>query len=162
MAELLESRRLLTTITVTGTGDTIANDGVVTLREAITAANTNAPSGDAPAGQGGGVTDTIKFNIPGSGFHTISLATGLTITGKLTIDAYTQPGAERNTLAAGDNATLLIGLQPAQQFAAVILLTLAAGSNQSSISGLQLAGDLPRPEYQPRATATGSPGIISV
>ena len=31
------------TITVTGTGDTIAVDGLVTLREAITAANTNAP-----------------------------------------------------------------------------------------------------------------------
>src|SRR5690349_9857987 len=85
VAELLESRRLLTTITVTGTGDTIANDGVVTLREAITAANTDAPSGDAPAGQGGGVTDTIKFNIPGSGVHTINLDSGLTITGKVTI-----------------------------------------------------------------------------
>ena len=45
--EPLECRALLTTITVGGIGDTIANDGVVTLREAITAANTNAASGDA-------------------------------------------------------------------------------------------------------------------
>ena len=49
----MEARLLLATITVTGTGDTIANDGIVTLREAITAANTNAASGDAPAGDAG-------------------------------------------------------------------------------------------------------------
>ena len=36
--ERLEDRSLLATIVVTGTGDTIAVDGVVTLREAITAA----------------------------------------------------------------------------------------------------------------------------
>ena len=29
------------TLTVTGAGDTVANDGVCTLREAITSANTN-------------------------------------------------------------------------------------------------------------------------
>jgi hypothetical protein len=66
--ERVEDRRLLTTITVTGVGDTIADDGVVTLREAITAANTNAPSGDAPAGTAG--LDTIAFDIPGQGVHT--------------------------------------------------------------------------------------------
>ena len=38
------------TVKVTGTGDTIAVDGLVTLREAICAANTNAVCGDAPAG----------------------------------------------------------------------------------------------------------------
>src|SRR5947207_10468386 len=73
--ERLEDRSLLATIVVTGTGDTIAVDGVVTLREAITAASTNAPSGDAPAGDAG--LDTINFNIPGSGVHTISPATAL-------------------------------------------------------------------------------------
>src|SRR4051812_3962272 len=47
--EPMEPRTLLTTIVVTGTGDAIAldgvpiaRDGVVTLREAITAANNNA------------------------------------------------------------------------------------------------------------------------
>jgi hypothetical protein len=44
---------LLTSVVVTGIGDTIALDGVGTLREAITAANTNAASGDAPAGTAG-------------------------------------------------------------------------------------------------------------
>jgi hypothetical protein len=63
-------------ITVTGTGDTIAADGVVTLREAIIAANTNAdPSGDTMPGSPG--LDTITFNIPGAGPHTISPATAL-------------------------------------------------------------------------------------
>jgi len=37
------------TITVTGTGDPIAVNGACVLREAITAANTNAASGDCPA-----------------------------------------------------------------------------------------------------------------
>ena len=68
--EALEQRSLLATITVTGTGDTIAKDGVVTLREAITAANTNAdPSGDTTPGDPG--PDTIAFNIPGTGVQTI-------------------------------------------------------------------------------------------
>ncbi len=37
-------------------------DGYVSLREAVTAANTNAPFGDAAAGQGGDVVDTITFD----------------------------------------------------------------------------------------------------
>src|SRR5690242_18581329 len=74
--EALEQRSLLATITVTGTGDTIANDGLVTLREAITAANTNAgPSGDTTPGDLG--RDTIAFNIPGAGVRTIRLTSAL-------------------------------------------------------------------------------------
>src|SRR5262245_54629844 len=97
------------TITVTGTGDAIAVDGVVTLREAITAANTNAPSGDAAAGDPG--ADIISFNIPGGGIKTISPASELpVITESVTIDGYTQPGASPNTLAIGDDAILLIEL----------------------------------------------------
>src|SRR5437588_2872082 len=89
--EPLEARQLLATITVTGTGDTIANDGIVTLREAITAANTNAASGDAPAGNAG--LDTIAFNIPGAGPHTISLTSALPdITDAVLINGQTEPG----------------------------------------------------------------------
>lgn len=58
--DLLERRALPTKMVVTGTGDTIAADGVFTLREAITAANTNAPSGDTPAGSAG--LDEIDLN----------------------------------------------------------------------------------------------------
>ena len=73
--EALEERSLLATITVTGTGDTIANDGVVTLREAITAANTNADPRANLAGRSG--LDTIAFNIPGAGVQTIHLTSAL-------------------------------------------------------------------------------------
>src|SRR6516165_442617 len=102
--EVLEQRSLLATITVTGTGDTIAQDGVVTLREAITAANTNAdPSGDTTPGDPG--PDTIAFHIPGAGVRTIHLTSALpTITEPVVIDGYTQPGSSANTLADGDNA----------------------------------------------------------
>ena len=79
------------TITVTGTGDTIAVDGVITLREAMTAANFNSASGDAPAGDPG--LDTIKFNIPGAGVHTITLTSQLpAMNDVIIIDGTSQPG----------------------------------------------------------------------
>src|SRR5947208_16929367 len=94
--ELLEPRFTPAIITVTSTGDTVAVDGFVTLREAIIAANTNAVSGDAPAGDVG--LDEIHFNIAGPGVQTISPTTALPIiTEPLTIDGYTQPGAAANS-----------------------------------------------------------------
>jgi len=73
-------------------------DGVISLREAITAAN-NTPG-----------ADTINFNIAGSGVKTIYLLTSKLppITEAVTIDGYTQPGTSPNTLAVGDNAVLRI------------------------------------------------------
>src|SRR5262245_21486701 len=64
-------------ITVTSTGDSLAVDGFVTLREALCAANTNAPCGDAPAGDSG--LDEIRFNIAGAPgtVHTIQLTGAL-------------------------------------------------------------------------------------
>ena len=60
------------TITVNSTGDVIADDGVCTLREAITAANTDTASGamggECIAGSG---TDTI--DVP-AGTYTLALA----------------------------------------------------------------------------------------
>src|SRR5438094_3273386 len=58
------------------------NDGVCnatdcTLREAINAANAG---------------DTISFNIPGSGIHTINATSGFSITNAVTIDGTTQSG----------------------------------------------------------------------
>ena len=65
--ESLEARRLLAVITVTSTGDAInATDGVVTLREAITAANDNKNISDV-VGVGAYGNDTIDFDIPGTG-----------------------------------------------------------------------------------------------
>ena len=121
------------TITVTGTGDTIAVDGVVTLREAITAANTNAVSGDAPAGDPG--LDVINFNIAGGGVKTISPNSALpTITEPITINGYTQPGASANTLAVGNDAVLLIELDGTNGGASTTGLTFTAGN--STIKGL--------------------------
>ena len=135
--ERLESRALLATIFVTGTGDTIANDGLVTLREAITAANTNAASGDAPAGSAG--LDTIAFNIPGPGVHTITLATFLpAITEPIIIDGFTQPGSSANTLTIGDNAALKIELDGSNIAFNVPGLLISAGGGGSTIRGLAI------------------------
>ena len=60
------------TLTVTGTGDTIAVDGLVTLREAITSANNDANVNADVVAVGAYGTDTIKFNIPGAGVKTIA------------------------------------------------------------------------------------------
>src|SRR5262245_37434236 len=98
--EPLEIRAVPATITVTSVDDSIALDGFVTLREAITAANTNAASGDAPAGDGG--LDIIKFNIAGAPgtVHTIQPNIALpAITEPIVIDGYSQLGASPNTLA---------------------------------------------------------------
>lgn len=78
-----------------------ASSGISSLRDAINDANTTL-----------GV-DTIKFNLPGSGVQTFFLNFPLPdITDPIVIDGYTQPGASRNTLATGSNATLLIEIQP--------------------------------------------------
>ncbi|HEV8609880.1 MAG TPA: right-handed parallel beta-helix repeat-containing protein [Thermoanaerobaculia bacterium] len=60
--------------------------------------------------------DTIAFNIPGPGVHTIAPITPLpplTDVAGVTIDGYTQPGAHPNTLAVGNDATLRIELSGA-------------------------------------------------
>src|SRR6266576_2040799 len=86
------------TFTVINTSDS----GPGSLRQAISDANGNPGA------------DTIAFNIPGSGVHTISPLTPLpTVTGPVTIDGYAQPGSSQNTLAVGDNAVLLVEISGA-------------------------------------------------
>ena len=51
-----------------------ASDGLISLREAIQAANTNAPAGDAPAGDSG--QDIIEFDLSGASSNTITLTEG--------------------------------------------------------------------------------------
>ena len=115
------------TITVNSAADTAANDGKCTLREAITAANTDTVSG-ALAGECAAGTlglDTIVFAIPaatdpgcvvGTGVCTIAPAFALpSITSAITIDGYTQAGAlaNTNTVASrlGLNGSLKIELK---------------------------------------------------
>ncbi len=88
------------TFTVTTTADS----GAGSLRQAIL---------DAEAAPG---ADTIQFNIPGPGVHTIFLTTWLPKAfGPITVDGYTQPGSSPNTLplAQGTNAVLNIEINGA-------------------------------------------------
>ena len=122
------------TITVTDTGDTIAVDGLVTLREAITSANNNADVNADVVAVGAYGTDTINFNIAGTGVHTIAPFPALpTITDPVIIDGYTQPGSAANTQAVEDDAVLLIELNGANTLDANGL-TITAGN--STIRGL--------------------------
>src|SRR5262245_2684429 len=88
------------TITVTSTNDA----GAGTLRQAMLDANATAAA------------DTIAFNIPGAGEHAIYLISALpTITNALTIDGFTQPGSQSNTLASGNNSILDVSVYVANQ-----------------------------------------------
>jgi CSLREA domain-containing protein len=68
----------MATLVVNTTSDAVdPSDGVLSLREAITASNASV-----------GDRDVIGFNLPGSGVRTISVATALpTITDPVVIDA---------------------------------------------------------------------------
>jgi hypothetical protein len=111
----------------------------VTQASTFTVTNTN-PSGpgslaqaifDANANPG---ADTITFNIPGNGVHTIAPTSSLpTITDPVTIDGYTQPGAKANTLTLGSDAVLQIELSGASANSAAGLM-ISAGN--STIRGL--------------------------
>src|SRR5262249_13356699 len=61
------------------------------------------------------VLNTIQFNIPGSGIHTISPLSQLpTVLVPLLMDGYTQPGSTPNTSTNGHNGVLLIELDGSQ------------------------------------------------
>ncbi len=136
--EIMEERRLPSTITVTSAGDTIdPDDGVVTLREAITAANTDAASGDAPAGSAG--LDVIDFDIPGTGVHTINLTSPLPgITEPIVIDGMTQPGTRPYRPTNFDGfAILMVEISGAALTQPNLAgLRLEAGASGSTIRGL--------------------------
>ncbi len=132
---------LLATYTVTNTN----NSGAGSLRQAILDAN-------ASAGH-----DTIDFNIPGSGVHTIlindvSLGALPRITDAVSINGYSQLGSQANSLMVGSNAVLLIelrgGLTTAQANAAFGVqgyfggLMFDDGSSGSSVRGLIVNGFL--------------------
>ena len=121
------TRAAATTFTVTKTADT--NDGVCdtdcSLREAIAAANANAGK------------DTIAFDIPGAGTHTIQPTSALpSITDPVVIDGYTQPGASPNTNGPGLglNTVLKIELDGTSAGASVDGLKITAGT--STVRGL--------------------------
>lgn len=118
------------TFTVNSTADPgngTCNASECTLREAITASNSN---NNDP------VVDTIDFDIGGgTGVKTIQLNSELPATAEaVIIDGYSQPGASENTLAQGTNAVLKIELDGTNAGANAIGLTIV-GSN-STVRGL--------------------------
>ncbi len=115
----------ITTVAVTTTADS----GPGSLRQAIL---------DVNAGRGG---DTIDFNIPFDPVNlfsitrTIYLASPLPpITEPVTIDGYTQPAAQPNTLTIGNNAALMIYLDGTSAGSSADGLTLDASG--ITVSGL--------------------------
>ena len=112
-------------------GDGVCDDGGgrCTLRAAIMEAN--ARSG----------ADTIAFNIPGPGPHTIRPNSALpTITDPVIIDGYTQPGASANTNSVasglGLNTVLKIELDGTNAGAGAEGLEITAGA--STVRGLAI------------------------
>lgn len=76
--------------------------------------------------------DTIAFNLPGPGVHTISPLSPLpplTDDAGAAIDGYTQPGSTQNTLPIGDNAILRIELNGASAGEGVTGLLVQSSNN---------------------------------
>ena len=101
--EQLEIRALLATITVTGLLDNIDSDGIVTLREALQAAETDTSVDGSTAGSG---ADTIEFSpaLTETGGATILLGgTEFAITTPIAIRG---PGANLLTIDAQDSSRI--------------------------------------------------------
>jgi hypothetical protein len=143
--EILEDRSVPAVITVNSALDiAVAGDGLVTLREAITATNANSDGGDADitaaragAYNAGPVADTINFAIPGAGVHVITVTDPRlpTIIDPLLIDGYSQAGTTVNTKVGGEtDANLLIVLDGSNAGPSAPGLVVTAG--KSTIRGL--------------------------
>jgi hypothetical protein len=137
---------LAAAITINTIADSDARDASLTLREAILinnrtlsfAALTAQEQAQVVGTSTAGDTDTIRFNIPGFGPHTISPTSALpSITDPVTIDGYTQPGAIANSNAPSQALNTLLKIELAGNLTpASTGLRLAAGSGGSSIRGL--------------------------
>ena len=155
--EQLEDRTLLSTLIVNTTADnTTANDGMVTLREAIIAANTNSPTDLGQTGVAG--LDEIVF--AGAAANGTILLDGATlgdldVTEDLTIDgngaANTVIDAQQNSRifdvsAAGtdltvNNLTLQNGRTSADGEQGGAIRSLATAASQVTINNSTLSGN---------------------
>ncbi len=128
----------MTNFIVNSLEDTVVVDDKVTLREAIEAANTNTPVGDAPAGMPG--LDTIDFDELLSG-GTITLTNGeLQITDDLTINGL---GADELTVS-GNNASRVFNVDDGTSDEIVVVidgLTIADGNTDEG-SGIRTLENL--------------------
>ena len=111
----------------TGDGTCRTSSGTCTLRAAIETANQN------------GGADRITFSIPGGGVHRIDLGSQLPDindqSGGVTLDGYSQPGAQPNTAAHGSNANLRIEIDGRG-----LSLLLRVRSRENTFQGLSIYG----------------------
>ena len=154
---LLPGPATAATITVTSAADTTSVDGAVTLREAMTSVNNGANlNADVVAVGAYGTSDTINFNIPGAGVHTITPTSLLPpITNSVLIDGYSQPGASVNTLAVGDNAVLLIEINGTN------IATFNVFAIPGPAGGVTIRGFVINRNVGGYAFAVGSSGVAS-
>lgn len=157
LSALLAAPAYGATITVNSAGDA-AGGASCTLRNALTAANTNAAAGGCPAGSG---ADVIEFAIDAATDPGCVAATGVCriqvnasalgalpiLTSPVEIRGYTQPGATVGTLApaAWPNATaidaqLRIEIDGSLVSAGFAGFQLDIGSAGSTLSGLSIYG----------------------
>src|SRR5262245_47258739 len=136
--EPLENRSLLSAIiTVNSANDADVRDSELTLREAISINNRTLSVASLTAAEQAQVsgtptnadTDTINFNIPGSGVHTISPSSALPhITDPVIINGYSQPANGGAAASPNSNGTSL-GLN-------TVLLIELDGTNAGGTDGL--------------------------
>ena len=107
-----------TTIAVSTTADVVANDGLCSLREAIAAANTNAPSGAAPGECPAGSPAPDTVSVPPGDYD----LTGCHLT----------PATAMTIAASGPTATKLDGLGACR--------VLFVGSGNVKLEGLTIQG----------------------
>jgi CSLREA domain-containing protein len=121
----------------TNIGNGICDDGAgnCTLRAAIQEANSNPD----PSTINFNITGTPDFTNGGQDGYTISPTSGLpAITSPVTIDGYSQPGAQQNTTVAPNpfDAVLLIELDGSGAGAGDDVFRFESGSNSSQVRGL--------------------------
>ena len=107
------------------TGDVLVVQGEeCTLRAAIQESNKTPGA------------DTIEFDIPGTGVHHIAPLSQLpTVTGPVTINGYSQPGAQPSTKAVGSDAVLNVQLSGAKAMGAD---GLVIGGANTTVKGLAI------------------------
>ncbi len=103
--ETLDPRRVLAVYTVNDPVDQVTVNGLVSLREAIFAANQNAQNADAANGATEG--DSIVFNLPGAATITIGSILPF-ITDDLTIDGNNTAGSGTDVTVTANNGAFSI------------------------------------------------------
>ncbi len=140
--EALEDRRLLAVITVTSALDGVTDDGDITLREAILAANNDTLADAVEGQQAGDGADTIQFDPALSG-QTITLTEGhLTMTSTITIEG---PGAEQLAVSGNNSSRIFVVGDYEQSIwpdVAITGLTLTGGRASEGGGAIRSAGSL--------------------